>query len=215
MITNCGLANVAISIGPDLSYPDKPTDCDDNKREVPVEMYTVSYGLSVSNGATVTTTTKTITETAYETGCPIPEYTTTAACGQGKGKSKRQTALSEISLPVATAAPATAGHSPALVARDDCDWDEKWSAAIYFFKTASEADILSVEVHIQLYGYEYHHFKHDRLGTIFIYVEDAPFHFLAEIIEMEGVSYGYCHVRLPFAGANLVVSFVCRSIHGL
>ncbi|EGO56249.1 hypothetical protein NEUTE1DRAFT_146972 [Neurospora tetrasperma FGSC 2508] len=180
-----------ITIGPDLTYPDKPTDCDDNKREVPVEMYTISYGLSVSNGATVTTTTKTITETAYETGCPIPEYTTTAACGHGNGKSKRQTALSKISLPVATAAPATAGHSPALVARDDgddeCDMDEKWSAAIYFFETASEVDILTVDLHIELSGLEYHHFKHDRLGTIFIYVEDAPFRFLVDIGNMEGV----------------------------
>ncbi|KAK3493348.1 glycosyl hydrolase family 71-domain-containing protein [Neurospora crassa] len=183
-----------ITIGPDLSCPDKPTDCDDNKREVPVEMYTVSYGLSVSNGATVTTTTKTITETAYETGCPIPEYTTTAAYGHGHGKSKRQTAPSQISLPVATAAPAPAGQFPALVARndddddDDCDMDRKWSAAIYFHDTASEADISSVEVHIQLYGYEYNHFKHDHLRTIFIYVEDAPFYFLVEIGDMDGVT---------------------------
>ncbi|KAK8128768.1 hypothetical protein PG984_009876 [Apiospora sp. TS-2023a] len=43
-------------------------------------MFTRSYGLSVSNGITVTATTRTITETAYDTGCPTPEWTTTAAC---------------------------------------------------------------------------------------------------------------------------------------
>ncbi|KAH7629776.1 glycosyl hydrolase family 71-domain-containing protein [Sordaria sp. MPI-SDFR-AT-0083] len=190
-----------ITIGPDLTYPDKPTDCDNNKLEVPVEMYTKSYGLSVSNGATVTTTTKTITETAYETGCPIPEYTTTAACGLGNGKFKRQTALSDISPPVATAAPATTGHSPALVARNDdddacdADWlidlgdgcDEKWSAAIYFHDTASAAQIACVELQIGVTFLEYHHFKHDRLGTIFIYVENAPFSFLDKIGNMAGV----------------------------
>ena len=81
---------VVASVGPGLTYPDKPTNCDDNKLEVPVEMYTRSFGLSVSNGVTVTTTTRTITETAYETGCPVPEYTTTAACTLGSGNFKLQ-----------------------------------------------------------------------------------------------------------------------------
>ncbi|KAK0737079.1 glycosyl hydrolase family 71-domain-containing protein [Apiosordaria backusii] len=45
-----------ITVGPGLTYPDKPTDCDNNKLEVPVEMYSRSFGLSVSSGVTVTTT---------------------------------------------------------------------------------------------------------------------------------------------------------------
>lgn len=67
-------------VGPGSSISFDPPTCDDQKLEVPVEMFTVSYGLSVSAGTTVTTTTRTITETAWDTGCPIPEVTTAEAC---------------------------------------------------------------------------------------------------------------------------------------
>ena len=163
-------------------------------------MYTRSFGLSVSSGVTVTTTTRTITETAYETGCPVPEYTTTAACGLGSGNSKRQAAaFSDMSPPVATAAPANAArHAHALVARNDNqDWaddmadgcEEKKSAAIYFKDGASINDILDVLLRLQLSGLDHYHFEHYSLGTIFIYLEGIPISLVNKIAVMFGVSY--------------------------
>lgn len=184
---------VVASVGPGLTYPDKPTNCDDNKLEVAVEMYTRSFGLSVSNGVTVTTTTRTITETAYETGCPVPEYTTTAACTLGSGNPKRQVTPPGVPPPVPTTAPAaTAIHAPALVARADLDenddCEERSSAAVYFTDTANDGDILAVMLELGLSGLNYHEFRHDSLGTVFIYVENSPTAFLDNIKIMDGVS---------------------------
>lgn len=147
----------------------------------------------MSNGVTVTTTTRTITETAYETGCPVPEYTTTAACTLGSRKSKRQTALSGASSPVATATPAaTAVHAHPLAARADGDSDDGCedtaNAAIYFTDGAEYGNILDVLLELGLSGLTYHQFEHKSLGTVFIYVENSPLSFLANIMIMDGVS---------------------------
>jgi hypothetical protein len=162
-------------------------------------MYTRSFGLFVSSGVTVTTTTRTITETAHETGCPVPQYTTTAACGLGSGNSKRQAAaFSDMPPPVATAAPANAARrARTLVARNDYDWaddmadgcQEKKNAAIFFKNEASPNDILEVLLRLQLSGLDHHHFEHHSVGTIFIYVEAIPTSLKNKIAVMSGVSY--------------------------
>jgi hypothetical protein len=198
------------SVGPSLKYPDKPTNCDDNKLEVPVEMYTRSFGLSVSNGITVTTTTRTITETAYETGCPLPQYTTTAACGRGGGSAKRQAAFQDISPPVPTSSTlAAATHVPALVARDD--WsddmtdgcDMTMDVAFYLEDGAAESDIDQVMARLGNTDLRHHRYAHPALGTILIFVSQIPESLMEKISLMPGVSY------IPWA---LIIEFLLSSV---
>ena len=149
-------------------------------------MYTRSFGLSVSSGTTVTTTTRTITETAYETGCPLPLYTTTAACGTADGNAKRQirTAL------------ATATATPALAPR--AAWSEDWrydmvgcfggsDTAFYLIDGAAESDIDTVMDRLSYTGLINHRYQHHSLGTILIFVQNLPWSLYQKIMQMPGV----------------------------
>ncbi|KAI9159157.1 Glucan 1,3-beta-glucosidase [Paramyrothecium foliicola] len=60
---------------PVLEYPEKPENCATVTQEV--EFKTLSEGLSVTDGQTITTTVSTITHTGYVLGCEVPDYTPT------------------------------------------------------------------------------------------------------------------------------------------
>ncbi|KAK4202758.1 glycosyl hydrolase family 71-domain-containing protein [Triangularia verruculosa] len=190
-----------ITVGPGLKYPDKPSGCDSNKLEVPVEIYTRSFGLSVSNGVTLTTTTRTITETAYETGCPLPQYTTTAGCGGGRGMAKRQTQTPSAAAPVATISSASdtdRTQHPTLTARADRpdDWrddmvddcTEKHNYAFYVGDYALESDIDWIMTRLSYTGLYHHRYQHNALRTVLVYVLQCSESLRDKIFAMPGFS---------------------------
>lgn len=97
---------------PTLSHPGRPEDCNTLSQEVHFE--TVSQGLSVSAGKTITTTESTITRTAFVYGCEVPEYTETiSSCKIAK----------RTEVPVAALAEPTSGAEPTAEAEPDVDSD--------------------------------------------------------------------------------------------
>ncbi|KAK2013597.1 pectin lyase-like protein [Colletotrichum eremochloae] len=178
-----------ITIGPlGISFPEKDPSCDDNKVSVPVELYTRSYGLSVSNGVTVTTTTRTITETAYDTGCPTPEWTQTAACSI---QTKRAVVPPVEPTPTQAAAgnraprERLAARNPLLRARNEDEWQHDWDCVgetsdtvIYLEEDHDLEDELDLQRRLDFdnenFGQAYEIFSHPDLGIIFVHVWGMP-----------------------------------------
>jgi hypothetical protein len=162
-------------------------------------MYTRSFGLSVSSGVTLTTTTRTITETAYETGCPLPQYTTTAGCVAAK----RQFETSPTAVVMAGSAIAT--NVPALAARND-DWfagmmdgcDIVAETVFYVKDRADDWDIDRVMARLLQAGLTHHRYQHASLGTIFIFAAGVPSRLRKDIEGMPGVS------RIPPSMAQVI-----------
>lgn len=188
-----------ITVGPgdSLTYEDEPSSCEDNKEEIPVELYTRSYGLSVSSGTTVTTTTKTLTETVSETGCPIPSYTSVSSCSI-------QAKRSAASTPERTAATASATSVPALHRRAvPTEWEDDNScpggeadSILYFGTDADDDDANAVYDRLDydeaLFGLKSATYSGTLpLGLIFIYIWDMPKSLREKYASMSGVSRCY------------------------
>lgn len=191
-------------------------------------MYTRSFGLSVSNGVTVTTTTRTITETAYETGCPLDQYTTTAGCGGNARRHIETFPASETATATATATAVSSAIAsndiPALVARDP-DWSPDWAddmkgcsqrveAAFYLDVFASESDVNQVMARLFYTKLPHHRFEHPNLGrAVLIWVYRIPYSLAQKILHMPGVGHWLFiyHLLTPFS-ANLACFSLARSV---
>lgn len=164
--------------GPRLTYPEKPASCDDNKIEVPVPIFTMSYGLSISNGLTITTTTRTMTETAYETGCPLPEYTTTAACSLPLKRAAAPTDTSEVHRRA----------DPAWADDMKCPGGEG-DSVLYYKRSHKPHQVQQVLDRLEATGLVYHAYTHSfpSIGEIFVYIEDLPRSLREKLNIMPGV----------------------------
>ncbi|KAK8023663.1 Pectin lyase fold/virulence factor [Apiospora rasikravindrae] len=189
--------------------PDKEDDDDDDHGafvwvRIPVEMFTRSYGLSVSNGVTVTATTRTITETAYDTGCPTPEWTTTAAC---MIRAQQRTA----SMPKQTQAPApsvapgallnSTGAAPRLRARNEEEWqhdndcpDDEKDTIIYMVDDYEQEDAEQVYDRLlydeEQFGIRSQFFQmaESTLPILFVHVWSMPKSLREKVAQMAGVA---------------------------
>lgn len=128
----------------------------------------------------------------YETGCPLPQYTTAAACGRGVGNARQQAAFTNVSPPCSTASSIVPTHVTALVARDD--WSEDMTdgcgmtmdVAFYLEDGADERDIDQVMARLGNTGLSSHCYVHRSLGTILIFVSQIPESLMEKISIMPG-----------------------------
>ncbi|EGX95260.1 exo-beta-1,3-glucanase [Cordyceps militaris CM01] len=170
--------------GPGLHYGEKDPSCEDNKVSVPVQLYTRSYGLSISSGTTVTTATRTITETAYETGCPTPEWTSTAACDANVRRTASDLTLPRTQIPTATPIIGT-DVARSIRSRNEDEWAHDFDCQggesdviIYLKDESSETDDEQVKKRLK---YDFVHFEmeskafqHESLYILFFYAWNMP-----------------------------------------
>ncbi|KAK8085671.1 alpha glucanase protein [Apiospora hydei] len=184
---------------PSVEKPDKPQDCTTVSQEV--EFKTVSEGLSVSNGKTVTTTVSTITRTGFVYGCEVPEYTpTVSACSVGK----RDAATA---LPTAEPTAEPQAHvserdispfsqdSPVQWADDmECPGGE--SNYILYTKGHTDGEVNVIRARLQRWrgtnGYDFTEARSDSLDfTAFFFILNMPKSLLGKVQAMSQVELVY------------------------
>ncbi|KAK2007687.1 hypothetical protein LZ32DRAFT_44884 [Colletotrichum eremochloae] len=132
-----------------------------------------------------------MTETAYETGCPLPEYTTTAACSMPA----KRTASPQLEAAVPAAAPS---DHPVVQRRIDPTWTNDMScpggeadSVLYYKAKHTPYDAQQVLDRLAATGLKYHAYSHSFIGDIFVYIENLPRSMREKLRIMPGVSFSH------------------------
>ncbi|KAK8044788.1 hypothetical protein PG993_004812 [Apiospora rasikravindrae] len=194
---------------PSVNKPDKPQDCQTVSQEV--EFKTVSEGLSVSNGKTVTTTVSTITRTGVVYGCEVPEYTPTiSACSVGKRDAATALPTAE---PTAEPQAHVSERDVSPFSQDNpVQWAEDMSCPgeesnyILYTKGHTDGEVNTIRARLQMWrghnGYDFTEARSDSLDfTAFFFILNMPKSLLRKIQAMSQVELVY-----DYAGYNRQVA---------